>query len=108
MGDAAKEAKSLRLVYNEVNRFLEEVDLHQLTAIYGDGQSALDLSNNPVQPRRSRHIDLKHHFIRVLVGDGVIKFVKIASYDNLADIFTKPLSKLQFQRLRDILLGLVG
>jgi len=108
MGDAAKEAKSLRLVYNEVNRFLEDEDLHQPTTIHGDGQSAMDLSNNPVQPRRSRHIDLKHHFIRVLVGDGVIKFVKIASSDNLADIFTKPLSKLQFQRLRDILLGLVG
>ena len=108
MGDAAKEAKSLRLVYNEVNRFLEQEDLMAPTPIHGDGQSAMDLSNNPVQPRRSRHIDLKHHFIRVLVADGVTKFVKIASSDNLADIFTKPLSKFQFQKLRDILLGLVG
>ncbi|KAF7151181.1 hypothetical protein RHSIM_Rhsim02G0176400 [Rhododendron simsii] len=65
-----------------------------------DNTSAINLSKNPIQHSRTKHIDIRHHFIRdhVQRGDVVIDFVR--TDNQLADIFTKPLSEDRFCSIR--------
>ena len=65
-----------------------------------DNTSAINLTKNPVHHSRTKHIEIRHHFIRdhVQKGDVCIDYVK--TDDQLADIFTKPLDKTRFCFLR--------
>ena len=65
-----------------------------------DNTSAINISKNPVLHSRTKHIEIRHHFIRdhVLKGDVVLEFVD--TKNQLADIFTKPLSKDTFYNIR--------
>ncbi|KAF7123464.1 hypothetical protein RHSIM_Rhsim12G0122300 [Rhododendron simsii] len=65
-----------------------------------DNTSAINLTKNPIQHSRTKHIDIRHHFIRdhVQRGDVVIDFVR--TDNQLADIFTKPLSEDRFCSIR--------
>jgi hypothetical protein len=66
-----------------------------------DNQSAIELSKNPVFHDRSKHIDVKFHFIRECVGNGDIELKFAGTQEQLADILTKPLAKERFQQLRE-------
>ena len=55
-----------------------------------DNKGAIDLSKNPVHHERSKHIDIRYHFIREKVEDNTVILLKVSSQDNLADAFTKP------------------
>lgn len=66
-----------------------------------DNQSAIKLSNNPEFHNRSKHIDVRYHFIRDIVEKGILHINYVKSKDQLADIFTKPLPKEQFYYLRN-------
>ena len=65
-----------------------------------DSKSALALAKNPVFHDRSKHIQIKYHFIRDCLEDGSIKANHIATTDQLADILTKSLGKAKFQEMR--------
>ena len=65
-----------------------------------DNKGAIDLSKNPVQHSRTKHIEIRHHFLRDNVQKGNISIEKVASEDNIADIFTKPLKRELFNHLR--------
>ncbi|GJZ80580.1 retrovirus-related pol polyprotein from transposon TNT 1-94 [Tanacetum coccineum] len=54
---------------------------------------AIDLSKNPVQHSRTKHIEIRHHFLHDNIQKGNISIEKVASEDNIADIFTKPLKR---------------
>ncbi|KAK2986034.1 hypothetical protein RJ640_015068 [Escallonia rubra] len=58
-----------------------------------DSSSAIDISKNLVQHSRTKHIDIRHHFLRDNVQKGLIELKKVGSEDQLADIFTKPLAE---------------
>ena len=58
-----------------------------------DNTSAISLSKNPIQHSRSKHIDIKHHFIRDHVSNGDIALEFVDTNNQLADIFTKPLNE---------------
>jgi hypothetical protein len=62
--------------------------------------SAVKLATNPVQHSRTKHIDIRHHFLRDHVGKGDITIYSIGTDDQLADIFTKPLDEMRFCKLR--------
>ena len=62
-----------------------------------DNKGAIDLSKNPVHHQRSKHIDIRYHFIREKVADKSLNLFKVASKDNYADIFTKPAKKSNLQ-----------
>ena len=68
--------------------------------LFNDNMGSVLLAQNPIYNEKSKHIDIKHHFIREKVQDGAIKIQHIASKLNLADFFTKQLPKDQFNILR--------
>jgi hypothetical protein len=65
-----------------------------------DSKSALALAQNPVFRERSKHIDIRYHFIRGCLEDGRINASFINTSDQLADILTKSLGRVKFQELR--------
>ncbi|GKV37337.1 hypothetical protein SLEP1_g45377 [Rubroshorea leprosula] len=70
------------------------------SAIFCDNIGATYLSLNPVMHSRMKHIAIDLHFIRDLVDQRVLHVSHIASQDQLADAFTKPLSSIRFSHLR--------
>jgi len=67
-----------------------------------DSQSAIALSKNPVFHERSKHIDVRFHFIRECVGDGrKLNIEHVCTEEQIADILTKPLARERFCELRD-------
>ncbi|GJV28062.1 hypothetical protein Tco_1384510 [Tanacetum coccineum] len=65
-----------------------------------DNKGAIDLSKNPVQHYRTKHIEIRHHFLRDNVQKGHISIEKVPSADKIADILTKPLKRESFNYLR--------
>lgn len=73
------------------------------TPIYCDNTSTINLSKNLVLHGRSKHIDVKYHFLRDLTKDAKISLVYCRSEEQVADMFTKPLKLVSFLKLRDLL-----
>ncbi|GJQ96627.1 hypothetical protein Tco_0007766 [Tanacetum coccineum] len=65
-----------------------------------DNKGAIDLSKNPVQHSRTKHIEIRHHFLRDIVQKEHISIEKVMSVDNITDILTKPLKCESFNYLR--------
>ncbi len=65
-----------------------------------DNTSAINLTKNPVQHSKAKHIEIRYHFIRDHVQNGNICIEHICTEKQLADIFTKPLSEDRFCTLR--------
>ncbi|KAL5739216.1 hypothetical protein ACOSQ2_028396 [Xanthoceras sorbifolium] len=70
--------------------FLEELGKKQEdNVLYCDSQSAIHLAKNPSFHSRTKHIQLRYHFIRSLLEDGILKLEKISGAQNPADMLTK-------------------
>jgi hypothetical protein len=65
-----------------------------------DNESAIKLANNPVNYSRTKHIDIRHHFLRDHEAKGDIALIHVSTDKQLADIFTKSLDELRFCALR--------
>ena len=65
-----------------------------------DNKSAIELSKNPVHHERSKHIDLRYHYIRECVELGRVDVEHVRTGDQVADILTKSLGRTQFSELR--------
>jgi hypothetical protein len=65
-----------------------------------DNKSTLALARNLVFHKRSKHIDLRYHFIRNCLAEGTASATYINTVDQLADILTKALGRVKFQELR--------
>ncbi|GJZ75679.1 hypothetical protein Tco_0640144 [Tanacetum coccineum] len=65
-----------------------------------DNKGAIDLSKNPVQHSRTKHIEIRHHFLLDNVQNGNIFIEKVSLKDNIADILTRPLKRESFNYLR--------
>lgn len=94
MTEAAKELIWLKNVLEDNNLNLNLNDCK----LYGDNQSAISFSRSPVENQRTKHISVRYHFLRNLVYDKTLKLGYISSRDNLADIFTKALTKEQLRK----------
>lgn len=71
------------------------------TPLLCDNGSAIKIANNLVQHPRTKHIDIRHHFLRDHVTKGDIVISHIRTEYQLADIFTKTLDKTHFCKLRN-------
>ena len=65
--------------------------------IHGDNKGAIDLSENPVTGRRSKHIDIKHHVIREYIQSDQITLIRTPTTQMIADGFTKSLPHVLLQ-----------
>ncbi len=65
-----------------------------------DNQAAIQIAKNPVLHKRTKHIDVRHHFVRDVVHNGIIELSYINTKEQVADILTKALPRDQFQLLR--------
>ena len=68
--------------------------------LFYDNLSVINISKNPIQHNRTKHIDIRHHFIIELVEDKVITLEHVSTVNQLADIFTNTLDAVQFENLR--------
>jgi len=66
-----------------------------------DNTSAINLTKNQIQHSRTKHIEIRHHFIRDHVNNEDYEMKFIETKLQLADIFTKPLPKDRFFFLRN-------
>ncbi|XP_019170394.1 PREDICTED: uncharacterized protein LOC109165849 [Ipomoea nil] len=74
-----------------------------IMTLYCDNVSAINISKNPVQHSRMKHIDTRHYYIRDLVKSKEIELEYIHTDKQLADILAKPLDSIQFEILRSAL-----
>ena len=65
-----------------------------------DNISVIRISKNLMQHSRTKHIEIRHHFLRDHAQKGDITLEIVSTKDQLADIFTKPLSEKQFVEIR--------
>ena len=88
LSSAVQEAKFLIQLAED----LELAGLNSVT-LHVDNQGAIALAKNPVHHQRSKHIDIRYHFVRSEVQRGLINLKYVASSENIADMFTKAISK---------------
>ncbi len=99
INDVAKEVMWLRMILSEMN-----VKVATPTVIYVDNQSAIHISENDAEHDRTKHIDIRHYYIRELIHDGYVKLKWVPTLEQRADIFTKALGVNLFTTLRDQLM----
>ena len=75
------------------------------TVIYEDNQGCIALSDNPVHHRRTKHIDIRFHFIRERVASKETELKYVPTEFQLADLLTKGLAKSRVMVLRNAILG---
>ena len=84
-------------------RFLQELGFEQKEyKIHCDSQSALDLSKNSMYHSRTKHIDIRYHWIREVMEKQLLKLVKIHTDKNPADMLTKVVTRDKLELCRDI------
>ncbi|KAL5751853.1 hypothetical protein ACOSQ2_022360 [Xanthoceras sorbifolium] len=81
--EASKEMVWLQSFLGELGKKQED------NVLYCDSQSAIHLAKNPSFHSRTKHIQLRYHFIRSLLEDGILKLEKISGAQNPADMLTK-------------------
>lgn len=77
-----------------MKKFLQELGQNQESyVLYCDSQSAIHLSKNSTYHSRSKHIDVRYHWIRDMLENKLLRIEKIHTNDNGADMMTKALPK---------------
>ena len=74
--------------------------------VFGDNEGAKAIANNPSSVSRSKHIDVKPHFIRELVRAEEIRVLHVGTAEQNADVQTKPLWRNKFMLHRAALMNL--
>lgn len=89
-----------------VNRLLKQLlnDTYDTPTLFVDNQSAIKLIKNPSYHKRTKHIDVSYHFIRQHYSENTFKLEYIESTRQTADIFTKALTRSQFETIRGLFL----
>lgn len=95
---ATKEAVWIRKLLGDLN-FVQS----DATILFVDNMSAIRLSKNPEFHKRTKHIDVKYHFIREKVSDGEINVKYVHTGEQQADFLTKALTKEKFWYLRSLI-----
>ena len=84
-----------------MRKLLHDYGITQDTmCVFCDNTSAINLSKDPLQHSKSKHIEIWYHFIRDLVEENIVCLEFINTDNQKADIFTKPLDGPRFESLR--------
>ena len=80
------------------------VEITKPIKIYEDNSGVLNIARYGNYTKNSKYIEVHYHFVNEYYMEGMIDFVKVCSSENVADIFTKSLSKVKFIELRNMLM----
>lgn len=94
--EAVKEALRLKRLIGELSNKLS------VNTVFCDNQSAIFLTKDQMFHDRTKHIDVRYHFIRDVIAKGDITVNKISTNDNPADMFTKSLPIAKFKACLDL------
>lgn len=95
LSEAGKEAVFL-------SKFLYEVLYNRyVPTLFIDNQAAQKLALNPVFHNRTKHIDIRYHFVRNLVSENQLLLEHKATGEMVADVFTKSLPQISLERFRN-------
>lgn len=97
ISEASKEATYLRNLMRELLGSLKKI------TIYNDNQGALKLTENPIFHKRTKHIDIRHHFVREKIVNNEICLNYLPTEDMPADVLTKPLIASKHYKFLDAL-----
>ena len=97
LSDGTKKAIYLKNLMKELGFKARKIE------VYTDNIGTIKISENPVFHRRTKHIDIRHHFIRYAIQDGLIALKHVPTEDMGADVLTKPLSKVKHYKCLSIL-----
>jgi hypothetical protein len=75
------------------------------TCIYEDNKAAISIGEQEGLSQRTKHIDVRHHYIRDKISDGTVYLEYLSTEDMLADFFTKSLDGSRFEYLRGQFMG---
>lgn len=82
-----------------LTQLLDEIKVaYDTPVIYVDNQGAIALAHNPVHHQRSKHIDIRYHFIRDAISTGKVRVQYVGTDKNIADMFTKALAAILFRK----------
>lgn len=98
--DAAKQATWRRLLLHDLQLGPPKYSPIQ---ILNDNNGCIALSKNPVHHDKSKHIAMRHHFLREKVEDGSIDLSHVSSANNITDLLTKSIPADTFSRLCKLL-----
>jgi hypothetical protein len=101
---AVSESRWIRMFLRELFEQQEAAPMIR-TVAHVDNTAAIAVSKNDVHHARTKHIDLRHHHVREAVEKNMLRLEHVPSVQQLADILTKPLGRVTFERLRDQLLS---
>jgi hypothetical protein len=94
MSDCSRQVSWIISMFNELGMPLPAIP------VYGDNQGSIFIGSNPVQENRSKHIDIRYHYLRECVAKKKIELFFIPSEDNPADLLTKNLGHIKFHKFR--------
>ena len=97
MAEGVKEALWLWGLLDDLGIKQDCVDL------WSDSQSAIHLAKNQVHHARTKHIDVRYHFVRDVVEAGDVSLMKVHTNENVADMLTKVVTGSKFQHCLDLL-----
>ena len=83
-----------------LKQFLSDMLAGEVAPIfdYVDNKGTIELANNPVHHKRSKHIDIKFHFIREHIQNSHVAINYVLTNENVANTFTKPKSRMSLQK----------
>ena len=73
------------------------------TTIYEDNNGAIEITKNPKFHNRTKHIDIAYHFARERVASNELEVVYCHTGEMIADVMTKGLGRIQFEKMRDMM-----
>ena len=71
------------------------------TCIYCENKSRVKLSKNPMFHDKSKHIEIKYHYIKDMVQRGAMKLQYVATNEQIDDVLIKPLARVKFEYFRE-------
>ncbi|KAG8489021.1 hypothetical protein CXB51_017120 [Gossypium anomalum] len=94
--EACKEAIWLKGLFGELNKDL------QISTVFCDSQSVIFLTKDQMFHERTKHIDVRYHFVRDIIACGDIVVSKISNHENPTDMMTKSLPITKFEHCLDL------
>ena len=94
LSDCSRQAVWIKTLLNELGINIGSIPIN------GDNQGSIFIGSNPTQEKQSKHIDIRYHYIRQCVEEKKVSLYFVEGAENPADMFTKNLGHVKFQKFR--------